>query len=86
MGVSKSKAVRPPTVPTDTIVPMSHWDQGYFGHYIIDVVYRFDDVLDTAKLRVSLETLMMIGSWRMLGARLRQTVYYFVPLCASLSY
>ncbi|KAL4918462.1 hypothetical protein BDW62DRAFT_200840 [Aspergillus aurantiobrunneus] len=72
MGSSQSKPPRPPTVPTDSIIPMSHWDQGYFGHYIIDVVYRFDDVLDAAKLRESLETLMTIRNWRMLGARLRQ--------------
>ncbi|KAL3483265.1 hypothetical protein BJX62DRAFT_245056 [Aspergillus germanicus] len=73
MGAFKSKPVPPLTVPTDMVVPMSHWDRGYFGHYIIDVVFRFDDVLETAKLRGSLETLMMIGNWRMLGARLRQT-------------
>lgn len=40
----------------------------------MNFIYRFDDVLDEAKLKGSLERLLEIGEWRQLGARIRLRV------------
>lgn len=67
--------MRPATVPTDTIIPLHYWDDlQYTKALCIDVMFRFDDVMDAEKLRMSLSRLLEIGDWKKLGARLRMNV------------
>ncbi|KKA21157.1 LysR family regulatory protein [Rasamsonia emersonii CBS 393.64] len=69
---SKPKPARPATVPTDTIIPCHYWDaQPIMRAYCMDLTFRFDDVLDTDKMRAALARLLEIGDWRKLGARIR---------------
>ncbi|KAJ5602411.1 hypothetical protein N7537_005367 [Penicillium hordei] len=65
----KSQKVPPATVPTDTVVPIYEID--YLSHKTMELIMRFDDVLDPAKLQQSLRRLLEIGNWRKLGARVR---------------
>ncbi|KAJ6005905.1 hypothetical protein N7451_003849 [Penicillium sp. IBT 35674x] len=65
----KSQQVPPATVPTDTVVPI--YDIDYMSHQTMELIMRFDDVLDQAKLQQSLKRLLKIGNWRKLGARVR---------------
>ncbi|PYI08709.1 terpene synthase [Aspergillus sclerotiicarbonarius CBS 121057] len=61
-----------PTVPTDRIIPLRYWDDlDYLRRLCHDFTFRFDDVLDVAKLEGALARLMEIGEWGQLGARLR---------------
>ncbi|KAE8414441.1 hypothetical protein BDV36DRAFT_311814 [Aspergillus pseudocaelatus] len=73
MGLfSKNKPPRPKRVPTDTVVPLSFADdQPLLRRISVNITYRFDDVLDTEVLRLSLERLLELDGWRRLGARLR---------------
>ncbi|CAG8909342.1 unnamed protein product [Penicillium egyptiacum] len=68
LGNFKSQRV-PATVPTDKIVPISDID--YVCDQTMELILRFDDVLDPEMLRQSLERLLEIGNWRKLGARVR---------------
>ncbi|KAI5365964.1 putative transferase [Septoria linicola] len=66
------KKTAPPTVPTDEVVPMHDWDdKPHNRQMVVEFTYRFDDVLDAAKLKHALERLLEIGNWRKLGARVR---------------
>ncbi|TVY67476.1 Transcriptional regulator sdnM [Lachnellula suecica] len=84
MGVFSSKPAKPAPVPTDTIIPL-HWqdDNSTFRAIVTTIMLRFDDVLDPEKLQTSLATLMEMGDWRKLGARLRMNesgkLEYHVP-------
>ena len=72
---SRQKPARPPIVPTDTIVPLHFFDdQPIFRAIVLNFSFRFDDVLDPEKLRTSLTRLIECGTWKKLGARLRQSV------------
>ncbi|PLB41188.1 uncharacterized protein BDW47DRAFT_65095 [Aspergillus candidus] len=63
---------RPATVPTDRVIPLRYWDDlHYLRSLAHDFTFRFDDVLDVAKLETALDRLMEIGDWGQLGARLR---------------
>ncbi|KAK3317261.1 LysR family regulatory protein [Cercophora scortea] len=63
----------PPTVPTDTIIPLSFWDcEHHVSGLSFDITFRFDDVLDHEALRAALARLLQLGNWRKLGARLRR--------------
>lgn len=74
---SKPKPAWPATVPTDTIIPGHYWDsQPIMRAYCIDLTFRFDDVLDTDKMRAALARLLEIGDWRKLGARIRLNVRF----------
>ncbi|KAJ5159316.1 uncharacterized protein N7500_008967 [Penicillium coprophilum] len=85
MGIlSMFGPTRPQTVPTDQIVPLRQWDDlHYLRSLCHDFTFRFDDVLDAAKLEAALERLMEIGDWGQLGARLRQNengkLEYHIP-------
>ena len=69
----------PPTVLTDTVLPVSLWDDRDIGRtWCLHYCYRFNDVLDPNELRSSLERLMQMGEWRRLGARIRRNVSYYV--------
>ncbi|KAI1505901.1 hypothetical protein F5X99DRAFT_427788 [Biscogniauxia marginata] len=68
----RSPRVAPPTVPTDTVIPLHCFDDRPINKSIIMLfMMRFDDVLDSEKLRGSLEKLLAREGWRKLGARLR---------------
>lgn len=41
---------------------------------VMEFTYRFDDLLDASKLKLSLERLLEIGEWKSLGARLKKDV------------
>lgn len=69
------KPASPPTVPTDSIIPVSYGDDDEHTNGLsFDITWRFENVLDAAKLRVALSRLLEIGDWRKLGARLRRNV------------
>ena len=75
MGAFKSKPVAPAKVETDTVIPLHSMDDNQINKSVIlNLMLRFDDVLDPEKLRNSLETLLEHGNWRKLGARLRMNV------------
>ncbi|KAJ5494875.1 hypothetical protein N7463_010962 [Penicillium fimorum] len=63
---------QPQTVPTDRIIPLREWDDlHYLRSLCHDFTFRFDDLLDAARLETALGRLMEIGDWGQLGARLR---------------
>ena len=76
MGLfSKNKPPRPERVPTDTVVPLSIIDNHRLLRSLcVHFTCRFDNVLDTEMLRLSLERLLELDGWRRLGARLREDV------------
>ncbi|KAE8141621.1 hypothetical protein BDV38DRAFT_278975 [Aspergillus pseudotamarii] len=86
MGLfSKNKPPRPERVPTDTVVPLSFTDDLPLLRAIsVHVTCRFDNILDTKVLRLSLERLLQLDGWRRLGARLRLNdngkLEYHVPV------
>ncbi|KAF9882812.1 GTPase-activating protein [Aspergillus nanangensis] len=70
--LSKFGRTRPETVPTDRVIPLRYWDDlHYLRSLCHDFTFRFDDVLDAAKLEAALDGLMNLGDWGQLGARLR---------------
>ena len=75
MGFANSKPRQPERVATDTVVLLNFMDDTkIYRSIILDLMLRFDDVLDPEKLHSSLETLLDHGNWRKLGARLRLNV------------
>ncbi|KAM0722813.1 hypothetical protein Q7P37_002255 [Cladosporium fusiforme] len=57
----------------DEVIPFRYWDeQDVLQKLVLEFTYRFDDVLDSAKLKASLERLLEIGDWRSLGARFKK--------------
>ncbi|KAI0889615.1 uncharacterized protein GGS22DRAFT_182958 [Annulohypoxylon maeteangense] len=77
MGISWSSTRRtaPPTVPSDTIIPVHYWDISSPGRSAaIFYLLQFDDVLDAEKLKGSLRKLLGLKGWRKLGARIRINV------------
>lgn len=65
----------PPTVPTDTIVPLHFWDDTrLFRGIILDMTMRIDDRLDGDKLYHALHSLLCLEGWRKFGGRLRRGV------------
>lgn len=59
----------------DEVVPLRFWDeQDTMQKLVLEFTYRFDDVLDSGKLKSALEKLLEIGDWRGLGARFRRNV------------
>ncbi|KAJ0121348.1 O-acetyltransferase PaAT-2 [Diaporthe amygdali] len=61
------------TVPVDRIVPFHRFDDAIgLRNSILVWTLRFDDVLDAAKLRDSLNALLSIGNWKRLGGRVRK--------------
>ncbi|KAL3439812.1 hypothetical protein BJX65DRAFT_315383 [Aspergillus insuetus] len=63
-------AQRRTKVPTDTIIPLPRIPAYYF--HSVEVLFKFDQVLDAGKLQGALDRLLGIGNWRQLGGRLRQ--------------
>ena len=75
MGLFCAKPVRPATIPTDTIIPLHHFDSTPSHRaFVLDFTLRFDDVLDHEKMRLALVRLVELGNWRKLGVRLRKNV------------
>lgn len=69
------------TTVDDEVVPSRFWDeQDHMQKLVLEFTYRFDDVLDTGKLKSALERLLEIGDWRGLGARFRKNVSCAVVL------
>lgn len=65
----------PPRIPTDQIYPVHFCDQQIVVRpSILNLTFRYNDVLDTKKLHSALEELLDIGDWRKLGGRLRENV------------
>jgi hypothetical protein len=59
----------------DEVVPFRFWDrQDVVQKIVMEFTFRFDDILDTGKLKSSLERLLEIGEWRGLGARFKKNV------------
>ncbi|KAI1448577.1 hypothetical protein F5Y02DRAFT_274756 [Annulohypoxylon stygium] len=73
LSSSKKEVPRaPPTISSDTIVPLNRFDDAPLTRkVIVEFTMRFDDVLDPEKLRTSLDKLLSRHDWRKLGARLR---------------
>lgn len=62
-------------MPGDEVIPMfSADDKPHNRAMVVEFTYRFDDVLDSQKLKSSLERLLELGEWRKLGARVRLNV------------
>jgi hypothetical protein len=61
---------QPARVPGDTVIPLVELPPVYYC--TVEVLFRFDHVLDADKLRQSLTKLMETGNWRQLGGRLRR--------------
>jgi hypothetical protein len=61
---------QPARVPGDTVIPLVELPPEYYC--TVEVLFRFDHVLDANKLRQSLAKLMETGNWRQLGGRLRR--------------
>ncbi|KAK2037423.1 hypothetical protein LZ31DRAFT_481325 [Colletotrichum somersetense] len=62
----------PPTVPSDTVIPLnSSDDTAILRSVCLVITYRYDDVLDPEKLRRALERLVDRDGWRKVGGRLR---------------
>lgn len=76
MGICYSSQPRQPdTVSTDDIIPLRFWDTAKsMRGTVLDVSLKFDDVLDTAKLREALDNLFNSHGWNQLGARIRMNV------------
>lgn len=69
------KPTRPARVPTDEVLPLHEFDgRMQVRSIIMGWTMRFDDVLDSDKLKMSLCRLLEIGAWRKLGGRLRERV------------
>jgi hypothetical protein len=65
----------PPIVASDKVVQLSeHDDTDVYRSIVLNLMLRFDDVLDPRGLRISLEKLLSRDGWRKLGARLRLNV------------
>lgn len=65
MWLFSRKPTPPPIVPTDLIIPFNYWDDdNTLRGLSFDVTFRFDDVLDSDKLRRALSRLLEIGNWR----------------------
>lgn len=74
-------AGQPPTVSTDTVVPLGPFEIAFVtGVSILHSTFIFDDVLDASKLKNSLWSLIERDGWRKLGARLRLNVTKFPHL------
>lgn len=59
----------------DEVVRFRFWDDNdVMQKIVMEFTYRFDDVLDPAKLRSSLDRLLQVGEWRQIGARFRKNV------------
>ncbi|KUJ12620.1 uncharacterized protein LY89DRAFT_757174 [Mollisia scopiformis] len=79
------KTAAPARVPTDTVIPLHFFDDTpLWRAFILYSMFVFDDVLDSQKLRHSLEALALKDGWRKLGARLRSNakgqLEYHVPV------
>ncbi|KAI2710329.1 hypothetical protein CBS147332_6030 [Penicillium roqueforti] len=81
---SSTQPPRPATVPSDEIIPLHFWNTALcMRGTVLDISLKFDDVLDTSKLRSALEELLEMKDWRQLGARLRMNpngrLEYHIP-------
>ena len=69
--------VAPARVPTDEVISLHVWDDSpLYRRIALYNLKVFDDVLDSEKLRGSLERLVSERTWRKLGGRLRKKVYF----------
>ncbi|WQF75126.1 Putative chloramphenicol acetyltransferase-like domain superfamily [Colletotrichum destructivum] len=72
-GLFSSQRKAPQRVPTDRVVPVGFFDDTIiFRTFVLYTLFVFDDVLDAAKLRGSLESVVSRPGWHKLGARLRR--------------
>lgn len=72
---NRKKPQPPATVPTDEVIPLHYLDdQWHNRQMLLNVICRFDDVLDADKLKRALESLLGMKGWRKLGARVRLNV------------
>ncbi|KAI5463902.1 hypothetical protein BGZ63DRAFT_423205 [Mariannaea sp. PMI_226] len=55
----------------DDVYPVHLFDGAKFQYFIPTMFLRFNDVLDPAKIKTSLATVLDIGDWRKLGGRFR---------------
>ncbi|CAI4215950.1 unnamed protein product [Parascedosporium putredinis] len=63
----------PPAVTSDLVIPLSAEDDTKINRdLLLNLMLRFDVVLDPTKLTESLDKLLARPDWRKLGARLRQ--------------
>lgn len=71
----KSKRVPIPRVLTDEVIVSRFMDNNPdTRNMILGCGFRFNEVLDCAKVHESLARLLEIGNWRRLGGRLRINV------------
>lgn len=74
LGLLKGQQ-QPPTVPTDTVIPLHYLDDtGFFAGVVLDIGMIYDEVLDPEKLRRAMESLLERPGWKKLGARIRKNV------------
>ncbi|KAI8961970.1 hypothetical protein F5Y11DRAFT_357297 [Daldinia sp. FL1419] len=83
--LSSKPAIKSPlAISSDTVVPVHRFDDTPINrNVVVEFTMKFDDVLDSDKLRLSLEKLLSRRDWRKLGARLRITekgkLEYHIP-------
>ncbi|KAL7787061.1 hypothetical protein V8C37DRAFT_274641 [Trichoderma ceciliae] len=78
------KSITPTKVHTDVVIPFRFFDDTpLWKAFILYSMFAFDDVLDTVRLRESLEKLAECDGWQRLGARMRKNskgkLEYHVP-------
>ncbi|OBR13194.1 BCL5p [Colletotrichum higginsianum IMI 349063] len=72
-GLFSGQRKAPQRVSTDRVVPVGFFDDTViFRTFVLYTLFVFDDVLDAAKLRGSLESVVSRPGWDKLGARLRR--------------
>ena len=75
MSCSKVRSPAIDPITGDTVLPLRLWDSNFvFPKLIVNVTFRYNDVLDTQKLRQSLDRLVTIGSWHQIGSRYKKNV------------
>ncbi|GKT61344.1 lysR family regulatory protein [Colletotrichum tofieldiae] len=72
-GIFSSTPQAPPCVPTDRVIPVGYFDDTVvFRTFVMYTMFVFPEVLDTEKLRTSLEDVVRRPDWDKLSARLRR--------------
>lgn len=75
MAVFTPRRKQPSRVSTDHVLPARFFDDSpMVREVIMRWLVQFDDVLDPHQLHSSLDTLLKMDGWRMLGGRFRRNV------------
>lgn len=79
MSSSKVRSPAIDPITGDKVLPLRLWDSNFvYPRLIVNVAFHYDDVLDTQKLRQSLDRLVTIDNWHQIGARYKKNVSLLV--------